>query len=156
VRPLHDATVCTAWGVYEKSAEAKALQKDAETEEGLTAYIEGCRDQDAILREKIKRALPADGRIIVWGVGAHTMRLLAVGGLEPEWIEAFVDSNSKYQQRELRGIRVISPDEVRSRPEPILISSRGFQGEIHDQIRNQLGLTNPVILLYDSRPASAG
>ena len=84
-----------------------------------------------------------------WGVGAHTLRLLATGGLEIEWVEAFVDSNRKYQQRNLRGAPVISPEQLRSRTEPILISSRGFQTEIHHQIRDHLGLTNPVILLYD-------
>jgi hypothetical protein len=123
--------------------------RDDETEPGLSAYIEGCRGQDVQLREKIRRAIPEGGRILVWGVGAHTLRLLATGGLEIEWVEAFVDSNSKYQRRDLRGVRVISPGEVRSGPQ-ILISSRGFQREIHHQIRNQLGLTNPVILLYDS------
>jgi len=57
----------------------------------------------------------------------------------------------KYQERELNGIRVISPQKVRSRTEPILISSRGFKNEIHDQIRNRLLLPNPVILLYPPR-----
>src|SRR5262249_42715280 len=128
---------------------------DTETEAGLTAYIQGCRAQDAEVRAKIQRAMPAAGRIIVWGVGAHTLRLLATGGLEPEWIAAFVDSNAKYQQRKLRGIPVLPPEPVRARPEPILISSKGFQNDIHDQITRRLGLPNWVILLYEVNGASA-
>jgi SAM-dependent methyltransferase len=149
VRPLHDTATCTAWGVYEKTDEAPSRRRDEETHPGLAAYIEGCRGQDAEMRAKIRRGLPPEGRIIVWGVGAHTLRLLATGGLDPAWIEAFVDSNSKYQQRELRGIRVLSPEEVRGHAAPILISSRGFQSEIHGQIRDVMGLDNPVILLYE-------
>src|SRR5205085_10183453 len=115
---------------------------------GLTAYIEGCRASDAEVRATIQRALPPGGRMIVWGVGTHTLRLLAAGGLDPRTIKVFVDSNAKYQNRELRGLPVISPEELRSHTEPILISSRGFQNQIHEQIRNRLGLRNPVILLY--------
>jgi hypothetical protein len=59
-----------------------------------------------------------------------------------------VDSSAKYQEQKLQGIRVVSPGELAGRGEPILISSRGFQREIHDQIR-ELKLPNPVILLYD-------
>ena len=148
LRPLHEVACRTAYGVYERSREPAALVRDAETEPGLLAYIDGCRHQDVHLREKIRHAIPEGGHMLVWGVGAHTLRLLATGGLAIEWVEAFVDSNSKYQRRDLCGVRVISPEEVRFRPEPILISSRGFQREIYDQIRNGLGLTNPVILLY--------
>ena len=89
--------------------------------------------------------------MIVWGVGAHTLRLLATGGLDPVKIALFADSNPKYQQRKLSGIPVVSPEELRNHPEPILVSSRSFQGEIQNQIRHSLGLPNPVILLYGAR-----
>jgi hypothetical protein len=86
--------------------------------------------------------------MIVWGVGSHTLRLLAAGGLDRNRIAVFVDSNPKFQQQELLGIQVVSPHDLKHRTEPILISSRGFQREIHQQIREQLGLANRVILLY--------
>ena len=101
------------------------------------------------IRGIIDKAVPPGQRMIVWGVGAHTLRLLANGGLDPARIAIFVDSNRKYQQRELRGIPVVSPDAVTSRNEPILISSRGFQFEIVNQIRYGMGLANPLILLYE-------
>jgi hypothetical protein len=154
LRPLHGAATCTAWGVYEKSAVAPAMRKDEETAAGLASYIDGCRGQDLQLRARIRAALPAEGQILVWGVGAHTLRLLATGGIDPRWIAAFVDSNTKYQRRELRGIPVLSPQEAAGRSEPILISSRGCQDEIRVQITDILKLANPLILLYG--PAGAG
>ena len=86
--------------------------------------------------------------MIVWGVGTHTLRLLANGGLDPSKIAVFVDSSPKYQNQELRGIPVVSPEQLTNRREPVLISSRGFQNEIQHQIQSGLGLTNPLILLY--------
>jgi SAM-dependent methyltransferase len=145
---LFEARCRTAWGVYERSDARPSLERDIETEAGLSAYIEGCRANDAEMRAKIQRALPPGGRIIVWGVGTHTLRLLATGGLDTSTIKAFVDSNVKYQRRELRGLPVISPEELGQHPEPILISSKGFQNQIHEQIRDRLRLANPVILLY--------
>ena len=87
--------------------------------------------------------------MIVWGVGTHTLRLLATRGLDPSKVALFVDSSAKYQGQELRGVPVVSPDVLTQRQEPILISSRGFQSEIHHQIRHTLQLPNPIILLYD-------
>lgn len=149
-RRAQNETVClTAYGVYEKSVTPALIERDAETEVGLRAYIQGCQAEDVHIRNKIDKAVPPGERMIVWGVGAHTLRLLATGGLDADRIAVFVDSNRNYQQQELRGIPVVSPDQIRSRPEPILISSRGFQREILDQIRHGMGLGNPVILLYE-------
>jgi SAM-dependent methyltransferase len=150
-RRAQNETIClSAYGVYEKMSAPAPIEEDVETEAGLRAYIRGCQVEDAYIRSKIEKALAPGDRMIVWGVGSHTLRLLATGGLDPERISVFVDSNRKYQQQELRGIPVVSPEELRSRTEPILISSRGFQREIFDQIRHGMGLANPVILLYES------
>jgi SAM-dependent methyltransferase len=150
IRPQYEVTCPAAYGIYPKSAAPAAIERDTETEPGLRAYVEGCLADDSRLRAKIDQALPLGARVIVWGTGTHTLRLLANGGLDPSKIAAFVDSNPKYQNQQLRGIPVIAPAELKHRTEPILISSRGFQGEIRDQIRHGLGLQNPLILLYDT------
>jgi hypothetical protein len=68
-------------------------------------------------------------------------------------ISLFVDSNPKYQDQQLVGIPVLSPDRLAGHPEPILISSYAFQDEISEEIRERLRLPNELILLYD--PSSA-
>jgi hypothetical protein len=153
LRRTPSTTANTTWGVYEKNEGAPVFQRDEETAAGLRAYIAGCTERDAQIREKIRHELPPHGRIIVWGVGAHTLRLLASGGLDAARVSAFVDSNPKYQNRELRGIPVISPGDVRERTEPILISSQGCQQEIQRQIRDQLEMVNRLILLYGQAEA---
>ena len=148
-RAQNEAVCLTTYGVYEKCARSVPAERDTETGEGLRAYVQGCQAEDARIRSKIDQAIGPGERMIVWGVGAHTLRLLATGGLDPRRIAVFVDSNRNYQQQRLREIPVISPHELGSRNEPILVSSRGFQREIADQIRHDLGLGNKLILLYE-------
>jgi hypothetical protein len=149
LQPQHEVTCPGIYAVFEYGLEPGAIQPDTETEPGLRVYIEGCMMEDQRIRGVIKQALRPDERMIVWGVGTHTLRLLATDGLDPARIALFVDSNAKYQQQELHGVPIVSPAELKTRSEPILISSRSSQKAIHDQIRNGLGLKNPLILLYD-------
>ena len=148
VRPQHEVTCPCTYAVFEKVSGSVVIERDTETERGLRSYIEGCRTEDERIRLAIQKSIAPGEQMIVWGVGAHTLRLLATGGLEPSRIALFVDSNPKYQNQKLRGVPVVPPQELKQRSEAILISSRGFQQEIHDQIRGSLGLQNPLIMLY--------
>jgi SAM-dependent methyltransferase len=150
IRPQHEVTCPTAWGVFEKTSGPQPTARDSATEAGLRAYIEGCAVEDARIRGVIERALEAGEPMIVWGVGAHTLRLLASGGLDAANVAFFVDSNPKYQRQDLCGVPVVAPEEIGNCPEPILISSRGFQAEIRRRIEQDLGLKNRLILLYGS------
>lgn len=145
-----ESTICpTVFGVFAVSdSDAQPFSYDEDTEPGLIRYITASRSVDAGVREKID-AHARNRTIIVWGTGAHTQRLLAVGAFENIQIAAFVDSNPKYKGRLLNGIPVLSPQEIRSHAEPILISSRGFEREIRDVIRCNLELPNEIISLYE-------
>jgi SAM-dependent methyltransferase len=148
VRPLHEVTCPCTYGVFENWYEPIAIEPDTVTEFGLKSYIEGCTSEDARIHNTIQQSLLPGEQMIVWGVGTHTLRLLAVGGLDIGKIALFVDSNPKYQHHQLRGVPIIDPKQLKIRPEPILISSRSSQQAIQDQIRTSLGLKNRLILLY--------
>ena len=129
-------------------AAPRGWTRDKETEVRLLEYIRQSQTVDTRVRQIIDRA--AIGKpIIVWGVGTHTQRLLADGGLDKADICLFVDSNPKYHGQKLRGISIVPPGSLKQRTEPILISSRVFQREIQGQIRDQLRLKNELLLLYD-------
>jgi SAM-dependent methyltransferase len=137
-----------AFGVFQKTNIRRSqFPRNYDAEAGLRRYIAQCREVDSALRQRINAAIAGSQRIIVWGVGMHTQRLLATGALNLGNIVAFVDSNPKYQNQRLQAVPVIRPDDLRSRPEPILISSCGFQQEIANQIR-EMKLPNELILLY--------
>jgi SAM-dependent methyltransferase len=128
---------------------APAPEYDTATEPALAAYISRSEDVERRIHEAIAPWVENRRPIIVWGVGTHTQRLMATSRLAQADIRAFVDSNPRYQGKTISGVPVLAPAALKGRLEPILISSRIFQQEIQEQIRNQLGLTNELILLYN-------
>jgi SAM-dependent methyltransferase len=149
VRQAHENTTYpAAFGVYGKNELASQMTRDEVTERGLRQYIEESSGVESRIRQRI-RNVAGGRRVLVWGTGTHTQRLLAIRAFEDVDIVAFVDSNPKYHGRELHAVPVLSPSALAGRQEAILISTRGFQSEIQEQIRRQLNLDNEVILLYD-------
>jgi SAM-dependent methyltransferase len=125
------------------------LQRDDETEAALLAYIANSRRDEARLHQIIDAWVVSGQPILVWGVGTHTQRLLATSRLSQANIRAFIDSNPRYQGKQLNGIDIIAPTDLPHWPQPILISSRVFQQEIAQQIRHELKLGNDIIVLYE-------
>jgi SAM-dependent methyltransferase len=122
---------------------------DPDTAKGLERYLSQCATEDERLHTKID-ALVEDGRrIIVWGVGTHTSRLMATSRLAEADIVAFIESNSRYHGKTLHGRAILPPEALKAHHEPVLISSRVFEKEIAEQIRHDLGCTNELICLYN-------
>jgi SAM-dependent methyltransferase len=126
-----------------------ALAFDTDTTTGLERYIADCAIEDQRLRSKIDALVDAGLPMLVWGVGTHTTRLMATSRLVDANIVAFIESNARYHGKTLLGRPIISPDALKEHPEPVLISSRVFQHEIAAQIRNAMGSSNELLLLYD-------
>src|ERR1017187_3075925 len=124
------------------------MLRDDDTEKRLREYIHQSRAVDQRIRQGIDRTVGNGEPLIVWGVGTHTQRLLATGGLDGANICAFVDSNPKYHGQRLNNIPIVSPETLIGRSEPILVCSRVFQKEIEQQIHQQLHLSNEVLSLY--------
>jgi SAM-dependent methyltransferase len=138
-------------GMFELVGESNQLPliRDAETEAGLSCYIESSSRIEQRIHKLIEPWVVSGKPIIVWGVGTHTQRLLATSRLAAAKIRAFVDSNPHYQGKYINGVAIVPPAELHNMPEPILVSSHGFQREIAAQIRNELRLNNEIILLYE-------
>jgi SAM-dependent methyltransferase len=132
---------------------AGAMERDTETVRGLSEYVQRSRELERRLSLRVAALAEADEGILVWGTGTLTRRLLATTRLAQVRIEAFVDSNPAYQHRTLAGRPVLAPDAIRTRREPILISSLVFESEITRQIRESLGCSNRILRLLEE-PAS--
>ena len=137
-------------GVYQRDDKTSVpLEPDANTEECLNEYIHQSRSVENRLQQVIDDIADSGKPIIVWGVGTHTLRLLETSRLSEAKICCFVDSNPRYQGKQIHGTPIVSPSELKQRSEPILISSRVFQREIEHQIREDLGRSNELITLYE-------
>ena len=127
----------------------QALEFDTTSALGLERYVADCVEADRTLRRRIDEVVDAKRPILVWGVGTHTSRLMATSRLADAEIVAFIESNARYHGKALHGRPIVAPETLRDRGEPVLVSSRVFQNEIADQIRNELKCANELILLYD-------
>ena len=130
------------------NGEKRPSERDEETEPALRTYVEQCRHAESEGNAVISRLVASAEPIVVWGVGTHTQRLLASTGLARANIQAFVDSNPKYQGKALVGRPIIPPGDLQTRSEAILISSWMYQQEIEEQIKGRLKLPNQVIKIY--------
>jgi hypothetical protein len=124
-------------------------QFDQDTARGLERYLSQCAASDERLHAEIDSVVDRGRRILVWGVGTHTSRLMATSRLAEADIVAFIESNSRYHGKTLHGRPILAPEALKVHHEPVLISSRVFEREIAEQIRHDLGCSNELILLYN-------
>jgi SAM-dependent methyltransferase len=129
--------------------EAGDVQPDPDTARGLERYLAQCAADDERLRAAVDAVVDSRRRILVWGVGTHTSRLMATSRLAEADIVAFIESNSRYHGKTLHGRPILAPEALKDHREPVLISSRVFEKEIAEQIRHDLGCSNELILLYN-------
>jgi len=113
----------------------------------LYQYIAISEKIDIQLKEKLEDKLKDISKIIVWGAGTLTLRLLDTV-IDSSKILFFVDSNERYHGKKVNELEIKSPLEISSYNEPILISSCSYQKEIVNQIKDDLKLKNFVITIY--------
>jgi 2-polyprenyl-3-methyl-5-hydroxy-6-metoxy-1,4-benzoquinol methylase len=137
--------------IFEKqppSTTFPALIHCTKTEKALAQYIAHSNKFEKGIKQVIDGIAVSGTSLLVWGTGTHTLRLMKISNLSKANIIAFVDSNPRYQGKQLFGAPVIAPQDVFDYGEPILISSRVFQSDIVNNIRNELQIKNELILLY--------
>jgi SAM-dependent methyltransferase len=125
-----------------------ATKRDGESEHAMRRYIAQSASEERELLARAARIIAAHGRIIVWGAGTLTQRLLAAG-LPKAGISAIVDSNPRYAGARVGAVPVISPTELTRRAEPVLILSRVFYEEIAEQAAALVGRGRIVKNLFE-------
>ena len=125
---------------------ATTKEKDELSEPAIRNYIIQCRKDDEALKKRLEEKLSNKEKIIVWGVGTHTQRLLGAG-IDISKILFFVDSNIIYSDKKLNGIDVKLPKDICG-DAPILISTYAYQDEIAHHINDVLKLNNEIMKLY--------
>ncbi len=113
----------------------------------IRSYVARCSQEDLAMKKRVCDKLTGIKKVIVWGAGTHTQRLLGAG-LDPSRVFFIADSNPRYWGKRLNGIPVMSPKGIHQEKIPILISTYSFQDEIAGQIKEGLKLKNKIIKLY--------
>jgi SAM-dependent methyltransferase len=136
--------------LFSPTGKVAPARPDLETEPALMRYLESSRRLEEEIQQKIARLVESQVPLAVWGAGTHTLRLLETSKLGSARIVAFIDSNPRYQGKQLRGIPIVAPGDFKSADATILISSQVAESEIKSQIRNQLGWTHPIVCFYEN------
>jgi SAM-dependent methyltransferase len=124
------------------------LVRDDQTAVCLSRYIRESQRIEDTIREKIVRLVESRTRLVIWGVGTHTQHLMETTPLKEANIVAFVDSNVRYKGKRLNGVPILLPGALKAMSEAVLVSSMISQREIVRQMRDELRVENPAILLY--------
>lgn len=144
---LNQTTDPDIFSLSQKTYEnAFKIIRDDISESSIRNYITQCSTNDLGIKQLIQEKLLNKNKIIVWGVGTHTQRLIG-SGLDLSKILFFVDSNTRYTGKKLSGLEVKQPNDIKEGV-PILISTYSYQEEIAYQIKEVLKLNNEIITLY--------
>lgn len=138
-------------GLFTLTGQPTPPQRDTETQPALLKYLEASRKLEEEIQRKIASLAEEKVPLAVWGAGTHTLRLLETSQLPDARIIAFIDSNPRYEGKQLRGVPIVTPGQFKSGDATILISSQVAEAEIKAQIRERLHWPNPVVCLYENR-----
>ena len=128
------------------------LVRDNELGPALGRYLDNSRALEERILGTIGDLVRGKEPLAVWGVGTHTLRLLKVSELARANIVAFLDSNSRYQDKTLQGVPILAPKDFDRPDVVVLISSHVAEEEIRAQIENNLRWPNKIVCLYEDVP----
>jgi SAM-dependent methyltransferase len=152
-----DTLYPAAFGLFRDQnakSETRPIVCDQELTSTIALYIQQSAEQMQSIDHHLARVLANTERVILWGAGQLTMKLLGLPSLAQVEVEAIVDSNPTLRNKTLRGALIVGPKEISTKAEstPIIIGTLLHADEIMAQIR-RMGLRNPVLsLLPKSTP----
>ncbi len=127
---------------------ATILKKDRLLRFKIEEYIAHSKKMMNDIDARIGSLLARSSSIIVWGTGQLAMKLLAETSLSGANIVAFVDNNPINQGKILKGIPIVSPDELMNLSAPILITTLLHHKAIAEQIRS-MKIKNEIVFLSE-------
>jgi len=135
------------YAIARRTDEPRRPSRDAALRPAIESYIGMSGAAMARVRDEVARLVAAHERVVVWGVGQTTYKLLSQTALADAHIAAFVDTSSTYHGRTLRGVPIVAPAELRALPpHPILVGSLVNRASILESI-GRLGLRNQVLTI---------
>ena len=124
------------------------VRPDRDTASSLREYVAKSEREHQTVLPVLEDLAGSQRPLVVWGAGAHTLRLLATSPLGEANILAIIDSNPRYQGKCIGRVPIISPRQRPDESATVLISSRAYQEQICRQVSDRLGWKNPIITLY--------
>jgi SAM-dependent methyltransferase len=156
IQTAEDTLYPAVFGVFRDHGETpaeQAIARDQELPARIATYIRHSAEQMEKINRHLAGQLANIERVMLWGAGQFSMKLLALPCLSKTQVRALVDSNPVLRGKALGGTPILGPQQIAGTTEPIIIATLLHAGEIGAQIRH-LGLSNQILsLLPESRAA---
>ncbi len=124
---------------------AAALIKDTQTEYAIRRYLLRQEDRQSKAAHIISELWRNQAPLIIWGIGAMTMSLLASTKLSKCNIVAFTDGNPLKVGTFINGIPVVAPQDLTRYPDAVIaVSAMKFTRDIKNNI-SALNLKNSIV-----------
>ena len=156
VRTGKDMDYPAVFGIFRDaglSPDEHSASRDTRLPEQIGEYIRRSGIQMAAIDRHLAVDLRGRKKIILWGAGQLTMKLLTLPSLAGTELRALVDNNPILQGKRIANAVVMSPKDLRDTDDPIVIGTLLHTDAITGQIR-RLGLDNPVIELRQTSEAA--
>lgn len=137
------------YGFYQRGETRAEAGRDEEFVRLMRAYIEKSQQMLDEMDGTIASAIAKNRRVIVWGTGQLTSKLLAKTSLAKADILFFIDSNPIHHREKWMGRPVVSPQSEVDSTASILIATTIHQDDIVGAI-GRIGLKNELVLLRPS------
>ena len=94
---------------FKKERKIDKIKADFQGYSALTRYIAASKNKLGDIKRKMDYLINSRSKVVIWGVGSLTSRLLATTDLLKKNIRFFVDSNRSLQGKKLCSINIFSP-----------------------------------------------
>lgn len=133
--------------LWKKSGQKNSFIFDKAGKRNVISYIKKSSRKLILINNKIKKLVKSKEKIIIWGVGSLTSRLLATTDLKKTNIEFFVDSNVNQQGKIVNNLQVKSPEVLKKQKTTVLVSTYIFRKEIKKILLSKYNFKGKIILL---------
>ena len=113
----------------------------------ISNYIKKSSKKLEIINNKITKLIKTKERIVIWGVGSLTSRLLATTDLKKANIQYFVDSNSNMQGKKFNNLPVKLPKILKGQSVTVFVSTYIFGEEIKKILLREYNFKGQIILI---------
>jgi SAM-dependent methyltransferase len=108
---------------------------DAASRPAIERYVELNAQSEAAIVRRVDDLVKSSEAVVLWGAGTFALRLLATTRLAEARIAAIIDSNVRYQDRRVAGLKIVTPEAGAALGLPFIVVSHGFRDEITAQAR---------------------
>jgi SAM-dependent methyltransferase len=145
---VSDAEIYPAvYAIFRKVADLQAkclMNVDFGVRESVVDYV---KKSNGIQHRDIDEFVRTQEKIIVWGAGSYTFRLLESSSLGKCKIVAFVDRDTKKQGTHLKGVPISSPEILDNFAGPIVLCTALHNEEIITEIQERQ-LKNKIVVIH--------